>query len=320
MAEALDVHPEVNRTGGACIFGVDDPTLPYLAARVFPAAQQIPLAVGQDADSVVGQLGPDVRWFVWHALPTHKGGMPRHREALRRMLRERSIFGINERVVDISKRNTQAVLAGLGLPTTEAARGGEPSEKLFLKSNHNYGGRAERLMSQELRDYFGVAVPHPQTPEFKQYRVVERRHVQSLAFNLADVFVERFVENSAEVFYRAFIVFDAVVLSRIVCGGVIKKALGAEQRDDYFLSFSDADSGFASAPDDTVRKIMVDLARFCPTFGLDLGAVDILPDDDGVPHIIDANPTAWGGENCDRPGFLDHLTAVLVGRNAAAPS
>lgn len=316
----MDGQPQSHPTASACIFGVDDPRLPYLAARIFPAAQQMPLAIGQDAVGVASLLGPDVRWFVWHVMPTYKAAMPRHREALCRMLREKSIIGINERVVDISKRNIQSVLAGLGLPTTEATPEGDPHEKLFIKSNHNYGGMAERLMSKEMRDYFGIAVPHPQAPEFKSYLVAVRQQVQPLAFNLADVFVERFVGNTAEVFFRAFVLFDAVVLSRIVCGRVIKKALGAEQRDDYFLTFSEASSGFASAPDEIARKIMVDLARFCPTFGLDMGAVDVLLDDDGVPHIIDANPTAWGGENCDRPGFLDHLSKGLLGRLAATES
>ncbi|MEQ8354641.1 MAG: hypothetical protein RH942_03815 [Kiloniellaceae bacterium] len=297
----------------AYIYGVDDPRLPYLATRVFPGAQQLRLAVGQDSKKVVAELPPETQWFVWHAMPTYKSSMPRHRDALIQTLQDRSIVSINARVTDISKRHLQTVLAGLGLPTTEAADEGPPEEKLFLKSNLNYGGRAERLLAQEVRDYFGIATPHKLTPEFSTYRVAERQHVQPIAYNLADVFVERFIANKDDQFYRAFVLFDAVVLSRIVADGVIKKALDAKQREDCFLTFSEESTGFPSAPDDLTRRIMVDVASFCKAFGLEMGAVDVLTDDKNVPYIIDANSTAWGGENCDRPGFLDHLRSGLQG-------
>lgn len=300
----------VGSSGGsaACLYGMENNGWPYLATGLFDQVQRLPLEVGQDADAVLQRLGAEVQWFVWHTFFTFKGTIPKDRAHLSTMLKDRSIFSVNERVTDISKRHVQDTLARLGLPTTRATAQGAPDERLFLKSNHNYGGNVERRTERALRDYFGIALPDAVAPNFSDYKAAERRAVLPAAFEIEDLFIERFITNAAEVFYRAFVAYDAVVLSRMVCRGIIKKAADAEQREDYFLSFADTATGFASAPDDTARRIMIDLARFCGAFGLDFGAIDVLIDDDGIPYISDVNPTPWGGPNLQRPGLVAHLT------------
>ena len=295
-----------------CIYGLEFDGHKYLVNGLFTSAKRIPLAVGQSAKSILEEMEPDVRWFVWHVFLTYKSNIPQDRAALSLGLQERGIRTINEKVTDGSKRHTQAILSQLGLPTTIAAPEGDPDELLFFKSNYNFGGLAERRLTKELRDFFGIALPHQTTPLFKDYQLAERRRLSTKAFEIEDLFIERYVDNRSDVFYRAFVVFDAVVLSRLVCKGIIKKALEADQRDDYFLSFSDAEAGFPSAPDDTSRRIMGDLHSFCKAFGLEVGGLDILIDNQGVPHIIDANPTSYGGANCDQPGFMEHLTQGLL--------
>jgi len=302
---------EGHHTATSCIYGIGADSLPYLACGLFPKARRIPLAVGQDAAAILAQVGPEVRWFVWHTYFTFKDNIPRDRAVLSQKLRQRGIHSINEGVTDVSKRHTQAVLSQLDLPTTIAAPEGDPDELLFFKSNHNFGGIPEKRLSQDLLDFFGIARPHPSTPDFSDYRVAKRREFPRENFENEDLFFERFVANEGNLFYRAFVVFDAVVLSKLECKGVIKKALEAHRRDDYLLSFSDVETGFSSAPDALSRRIMADLERFCRALKLDLGGVDVLLDDQGVPHVIDANPTPFGGPNLDRPGFLEHLLKGL---------
>lgn len=301
----------------ACIFGIKSLELSYLANQIFPKAQQIPLGVGLDVSLIASQLSSNVDWFVWHTLPTYKGMFPRTRDMLSKLLRERSVVSINEKVVDISKRNLQSVLAKSQLATTEASADGDADEELFLKSNLNYGGRAERVMPQEVRDYFGVALPHRSVPAYSDYKVVRRKDISPKAFQIADIFIERFIRNPDDILFRAFVTFDSVVLSKIVGGGVIKKTRFAVDREDQFLKLSDSTDGFQSASDAMTKSVMIELARFCPAFGLDLGAVDILPDEEGTPHIIDVNPTAWAGDNVGRAGLLDHLREGLLSRAPA---
>ncbi len=298
--------------GKCCAFGHVSDGQAYLVDGLFAQVQHIPLAVGQDAASLLAQIEQEVRWFAWHVFVTYKGNIPRDREALCAGLRERGIFSINEGVIDASKRHTQAVLSRLGLPTTAAGAEGDPEELLFFKSNYNFGGVAERRLSQEVRDYFGIQLPHRLTPLFRNYNVYRRKQFKPEAFEIKDIFLERYVANKQHVFFRAFIAFDAVVLSRVVNKEVIKKAAHGEQRDDYFFSFEEAEAGFPSAPDDLVRRVMSDMHRFCRAFKLDMGGVDVLLDDAGTPYIIDANPTAYGGENLKRPGIWQHLVDGLL--------
>ncbi len=311
----MSISPGANAEGHCCIYGQTPDGLTYLVNGLFPAAQQISLSVGQDAEAVIAQLKPETRWFAWHTFLTYKSGVPRSRDALTDGLQQRGILTINAGVTDVSKRHLQSVLAQLYLPTTIAAPEGDPDEMLFFKSNHNFGGHSERHLPEEVREFFGVALPHPSAPQFNGYRAAKRMDISPKAFEIDDVFIERFVGNTSEVFYRAFVTFDAVVLSRLVCKDVIKKALHADARDDYFLSFSDAGNAFSSAPDETAKKIMIDLHRFCVAFKFEMGAVDVLLDDHGTPHIIDVNPTSYGGGNCERPGFLEHLGKGLRGHS-----
>jgi hypothetical protein len=306
--------------GNCCIYGslLDGQT--YLIDGLFPQACRLPLSVGQDASAILAAMPPDTAWFSWHVFLTFKRNIPPHRDALAAGLRKRGIITINEGIVDGSKRYTQAVLSQAGLPTTIAASVGDPGELLFFKSNHNFGGIAERRLPQELREYFKVALPHPSAPLFRDYGVIARHAIPPSAFHLEDIVIERYVTNRSDLFYRAFVVFDAVVLSRLVCKGVIKKALEAEFREDYFFSFSDEAIGYSSAPDKTTQRVLSDVKRFCRAFELDVGAVDILLDEDGVPYIIDVNPTAFGGANLHRPGFLSHLLSGIQDHAAKASS
>ena len=63
---------------------------------------------------------------------------------------------------------------------------------------------------------------------------------------------------------------------------------------------------------------MTDLQRFCRAFKLDIGALDVLLNDKGTPYIIDANPTSYGGANCDQPGLMEHLSKGVQAQAAAA--
>lgn len=303
---------EASDLGKCCAFGHVSDGQVYLVDGLFPEVQHIPLAVGQDAASLLAQIEPDVRWFAWHVFVTYKGSIPRDREALCAGLRERGILSINEGVIDASKRHTQAVLSRLGLPTTIADPEGDPEEVLFFKSNYNFGGVAERRLSQEVRDFFNIELPHRATPLFRDYNIYRRKQFKPQAFEIKDVFIERYVANKQHVFFRAFIAFDAVVLSRVVNRQLIQKTRHGEQRDDYFFSFAEADAGFPAAPDDLVRRVMHDLHRFCRAFKLDIGGVDVLLDDEGVPYIIDANPTAFSAENLERPGIWQYLVDGLL--------
>lgn len=314
----MNSSPAAPAKGSCCIYGLGDDPRSFLVNGFFPSARRMPLAVGQNAAAILAQLGPEIRWFVWHVFLTYRSAIPRDRDALCLGLRKRGILTINEGVTDASKRHTQAVLAQLGLPTTLAGRDGDPEELLFLKSNHNFGGRAERQLPAPLRAFFGVVPPHPRAPRFDDYQIARRKQLRPDVFELEDIVLEHFVANRSDVFYRAFIAFDAVVLSRLVCKDAIKKALEATQRDDYLLSFSDAKSGFSSAPDETSRRIMNDIHRFCRAFRLELGAIDVVMDDRGVPHIIDANSTAFGGDNLARPGLQEHLAQGLRDHAAKA--
>ena len=303
-----------------CIYGLNFGTEKYLVCALFPNAHRIPLVSGQNASAIIKELAPETRWFVRHVDLTFQDNVPPDRTVLSCELQRRSIILVNDNITDTSKRRLQSVLSQLNLPTTIGSPEGDPDELLFLKSNHNAGGAAEKRLPPEARDFFGVVLPHRLAPQFTDYQLAKRRNVLPKAFEIEDVFVERYVTNRANLFYRAFISFDAVVLSKIRCEGIIKKALEADYREDYFLSFSDANGGFASAPDEISKRIMTDLHRFCRAFELQLGAVDILMDDLGVPYIVDINPTAWGAENCDRSGFLKHLSMGLRNRAALTDS
>src|SRR5205085_85853 len=91
-------------------------------------------------------------YFLFHINLTKTAYFFKNKEALVTRLRERNIVPLNYQVNDTSKKHLQALCRHIGLNSTLAPVAGDENELLIVKTNFNYGGKAEkRLLSSQSR-------------------------------------------------------------------------------------------------------------------------------------------------------------------------
>ena len=273
---------------------------------MFPDATRLRATLGETASDLLKRLPSDTEVFTFHVNLTDTRRTPLRRSAFSRALRSRGIRILNEHVTDISKRRVQEVCAQAGLHQAIAPRGGSPDEVLIVKSNANYGGEKEKLLSPGERRTLGLASRSRLISGHDGYLIVPRRRVQPDHWRSRQMIVERFIENRHRVFYRAHKVLDCVIVSRMVNPAGIKKMLRHIRRTNWYLRLPELApiKGPRPVPDHVIRTV----TRFCTAFAFDVGSIDVLEDDEGKCYVIDANASPFWGET-----DYDHMLRFLAG-------
>jgi hypothetical protein len=260
----------------------------FLLARAFPEAIRLPAHPDEDAAAVLDRLPSGASAFAFHLNVTFGNAFPRDRANLVRGLVSRGIVPLNAGVVDISKRAIQAQCAALGLPVAAARRDGDPDERVIVKSNHNYGGYADRLLPPTN----GGAGPSPSSlmANNTEYRVLPLRDVPVAWWNDPALAIERYIENPAQRIYRITVIGESVVVYRMTNPHLLKKVKDSTTRETFRTTLSVLTRGHA----DIARPVCEATVRYVEASGLDFGALDIVEDGSDHPHIIDANATSYG--------------------------
>jgi hypothetical protein len=262
----------------------------FLLSSMFPDATRLKVNLDDEQEDVIAQISNDCGWFIFHINLTQTAQIPRGRNELCAHLSNRGVKVVNERLVDISKRTVQQTCEELSLKTTLAPRSGPPGEMLIVKTDLNYGGLTERELTPAER--LRLNINHVVSPDTQAYNILPRAEVRSNIWESPEYVVERFIQNSANFFYRVHLFRKHVVVSRVVDNAPLKKFPAGLNRDDrYFVT-----------PADESSKLLKDVIRFSERIGLDFGALDVVQDDEENFYIIDVNSTPWWGEveECDQ--------------------
>ena len=278
----------------------------FLLPMIFPEATRLHANIGESSSELLDRLPAGVEAFAFYLNLTDTRKTPLRRSAFSRALRARGIRVLNEHVTDISKRRVQAACAQSGLHTTLAPQAGDPDEMLIVKTDANYGGEKERLLSPEQRRALGLSSRSRMIERHDGYLILPRRQVRPEFWHSRQIVVERFIENRRHVFYRGHKVLDHLIVSRMVNPAGIKKMLQQIRRTNwYFRLPGDVPiQGPVPVPMRVVRAV----AAFSRTFKLDVGSIDVLVDNDDQPYVIDVNASPYWGET-----NFDHMLKFLAG-------
>jgi hypothetical protein len=251
-----------------------------------------------ESQDVMRLLPTTVRRFLFHLDLTDTSRFPVGRHALLEALEARSIRAVNAKPTDLSKRAVQKLCRRLDLPSSEASPDGDGEELLIVKSDFNYGGRSERLLSRGQRKLLGARKPGRAIRNAFDYRVALRGRIRESLWRDPEVFIERFIDNREHRLWRARISLDRYVFSTGVSPRQVKKLAHCSGCTEFFLRKGEFRDELPAALLETVY-------RFAESFGLEFGALDIVPDDAGNYFIIDANTTPGMGYAVeDRMAFL----------------
>jgi hypothetical protein len=283
----------------------------YLIARLFPERCSIPVDPGEHAREVLKRLPSGLEYFFFHLNGTFTADFLKSRELLLAGLRERGVTSINADITDISKSLLQKIcIQTAGLNSTLASREGDPAELLIAKTNLNFAGKIEALLTSRQQRRIGLSSQSPLSASalsrVQEYPVLPRREIPAAWWQEPQIVIERFISNSEERFYRIHILRDRIAIIDVIVPGVVKKlADGLKAKFDYFtfaqLDGTDPLPATRPAIGPVLRDITRQTRLLQQHLHFDFAAIDAVVNDSGKPYLIDVNITPWAG---DAP--LDH--------------
>ncbi len=278
----------------------------FLVPVVVPGTSRMPVVVGETNDDILKRL-PDnfTGSFAFHINLTDASRCPENRADLVAHLHSRGIQTLNADVVDISKRFVQAACRRAGLRTTTAPREGDASELLIVKTNRNYGGVPEARLSSDDLDALAISVHAIYKQPDHGYVVAPRRDVPAAAWDDANLVVERYIENKAQLFYRVYVLCNRFAISEGRERAWVK-TIGRSERQRLLLFSVDAAGVIDATVPQDLRPAIDAVLSFVSVTGMDFGCVDMMRDDEDRFYIVDMNATAtWGSETEVR--IVEHL-------------
>lgn len=274
----------------------------FYAAKVIPGCLKIRGKPTDTAEEVLARLPADVRGFLFHIVLTETGNFPSGRARLVEALEARGVRVWNARVTDISKRRVHAINTQAGLPCVLAPREGEDAEPLIVKTDRNYGGRAERGLTARQRRVLGLGDGSSLIRDPFDYKVLPRGKVPAAWWSDPDLVIERFITNPEQRHYRVALALNRCAFISGHCPRPIKKMdLSSDLRQDLLRR----GEMHPALPPALLRTAYA----FAEAFALDFGAVDLAADETGRFFVIDVASTPWLGR---RPSPLEKSRAAFL--------
>jgi hypothetical protein len=306
----------------SCEWQTDDT---FLIARLYPDRCSIPVDPAEHAREVLKQLPSGLQYFFFHLNGTFTADFLKSRELLLAGLHERGVTTLNADITDISKSLLQKTcLQTDGLNSTLATREGDPAELLIAKTNLNYAGKIEALLTSRQQRRIGLS---PQSPlmdsvlsRVQEYPVLPRREIPADWWQEPQIVIERFISNSDERFYRIHVLRDRISITDAIVPGVVKKLAGGIKAKHHYFTFAQLDAAHpspATAPEaaPAISPVLLNLTRqtrlLQQHLHFDFAAIDAVVDDSGNTYLIDVNVTPWAGHTrLDHPMFVFLRTAL----------
>jgi hypothetical protein len=288
----------------------------FLAPQLLPAATCIHGAIDDSAAAVLAQLPPRTEAFLFQINLSRTARFPAGRQALVAELAARGVRVLNRSLTDIRKHTLHRLLRAAGLPSPAAGRRGRTDELLIVKTDFNYGGMCERLLTPAQRRRLGLSPRPIGLEDWADYRILPRGKMLDDWWHDETLVVERYIDNPRGEFFRVCVLGESVMVVKAYNECPIKK-LNDDPRDENFLIARSrlphlGDNGFLS-PD-----LLATIDRFLAAAGLDFGALDIVHDGRRF-FIVDLNATPYGSRRgAMDPDAEDHLRRGLIPHGGAS--
>lgn len=242
-----------------------------------------------------------------------RGRLPLGTCDLTRRFRKRGIYVVNGLVQDIRKSTLHKHLDAIGLASPKAAPSGSADEKLFVKTELNYGGDLERWLPPASIAAGGLEHLISADIGAYRYKTVQRGLLQESVWKDPAIVVEKYVINREDSFYRVYFSGKQIIIVKAYASGVIKK-LSHDPRDTNFVTDLEAlKAGTDSLPLSGLLKR--DVATFVENTPVEFGCIDIVHDGVENHYIIDLNLTPYAGTRPHDPYLTKFLHLGITDPN-----
>jgi hypothetical protein len=270
----------------------------FLLPTIAPNARRLEARIGEDPPRILRRLGATTpSTFVFHVDLTDSSRCPFGRSRLTNALTLRGWRVLNPAFTDVSKRFVQKVCRRAHLNVTAAGEAGDPNEVVIMKTNRNYGGKPEAALAPSTRARLRIAAEPVRDSPDHGYIVCTRKQVPAAVWKSPAFVVERYVENSRNFFYRAYLLDGHVALSEGEDPALVKTIGRAKRHRLVLFSFSVRRGVMGEVPPDLAGAADA-VSRFAAAARMDYGCLDVLWDGAGGFYIVDITTTPhWGRED-----------------------
>jgi hypothetical protein len=263
----------------------------YLLSHLLPDARRIPASAFDSSREILEKTPPGTTHFVFHIDCTDRRRFPNDRDRLLEELTTRRINAVNSRLVDSSKQWIQQVCRSLGLRTTAAERGDNPSQRVIVKTNQNYAGMRERKLLASERRNLGIGAPADRIDGPLDYPVMTLSEIPAEWWSDASLCIERFIGNSGGKWLRAYFFMQRVMLTELASDDPIKKLDNSRTKNHFQATTADGELKTAPAVPPSILMALSELRKFANATRFEFGAIDVVCNDADEGFIIDVNPT-----------------------------
>jgi hypothetical protein len=282
----------------------------FLLPTIAPSARRLEVRIGEDVPRILRRLGAITpSTFVFHVDLTDSSRCPSGRSHLTKALTVRGWRVLNPAFTDVSKRFVQEVCRRAKLNVTAAAEAGHSNEVVIIKTNRNYGGEPEAALDSSTRARLRIVAEPVRARPDHGYIVCTRKEVPAGVWKSPALVVERYVENSSNFFYRAYLLNGHVALSEGEEAALVKTIGRAKRHRLVCFSFSGRGGVIGEVPPDLAGAADA-ISRFATEARMDYGCLDVLWDGVHGFYIVDVTTTPhWGRE--DESRILSFLSSKL---------
>ncbi len=265
----------------------------FLISHLVADHCHLPAQYDDDPAQLERWLTPHIRAVLPQINLTDSGVFPARRAALLAHLQARGIRVLNAAVSHIGKRRLHALLEQAGLPSARATRHGPGAERLFVKTDLNWGGASERRLPPDLQQQLlptWVQASAQAIAGWDGYYTVLREAVPPALWHDPRVVIERYIENPQHSFYRVYGFGEALVVVKAHSHALIKKLAGDTRDSNYLLQRQQLLQEESDLPP-ALMRVLKGFVLHCP---LAYFCLDIVHDEHDYT-IIDLNLTPWAG-------------------------
>ncbi len=242
-------------------------------------------------EKLLRQLTPNIKAVLFQINLSRSADFPQCRSELVMALQARGIKVLNTLISDISKHHLHYLLDYAGLRSAKAGKLGNSDERLFIKSNLNWGGGPEQRLPNEIKHRL-IENNTPRISRWDEYAILKRSEIPLAYWQDNSVVIEKYIENTDNSFYRMYCFGDSIVIVKAHSQSIIKK-IGNHPRDtNYHLDRQTLLNASHALPED----LLITLSTFITKFPLDYFCLDVVHDHERH-YIIDLNLTPYSGSD-----------------------
>lgn len=241
----------------------------------------------------------DIKYFLFHIDLTVTDDFFINKKELIEVLHLKNIRTINSNLSDIRKTTIQEACKKIKI--NNVVDNINENDIIIIKSNFNNGAAKELNLSKNEKTILKLNYLQESSLSYKIFKKIYIKVIDNNQY-----IVEKFIENKQDLFYRAYKLYNRLVVSEVVDKNKIKKMPIGISRQNYFFDLFNLD-------DHKFYSIAYQIKKLSDYMNIDYAAFDIVMSDDNEFYIIDINTTPfWGSVASDKDyEIINYLKSAL---------